>query len=72
MWYHNGAFYLGTDSGCSCGYAWESYTDDELTGPLTAEQAIEEVTSLTAVDSGYDSYDQDDIDELVEAIRAWR
>lgn len=41
-----GAYYLSTDSGCSCPSPWESHTKDHLTGPLTAEQAKEEATSL--------------------------
>lgn len=39
-------YYLATDSGCSCPTPWESYTVDALTGPLTAEQCREELTSL--------------------------
>ena len=39
-------FYLGTDSGCSCPMFWESHTEDDFTGPLTAEQAREEAMNL--------------------------
>lgn len=39
-------YYLGTDSGCSCPTPWESHTADDFTGPLTAEQAREEIQSL--------------------------
>ena len=39
-------FYLGTDSGCSCPAWWENHTEDDFTGPLTAEQAREEAMSL--------------------------
>ena len=39
-------FYLGTDSGCSCPMYWENHTEDDFTGPLTAEQAREEALSL--------------------------
>lgn len=39
-------YYLSTDSGCSCPSPWESHTVADFTGPLTAEQAREEATSL--------------------------
>lgn len=39
-------YYLSTDSGCSCPSPWESHTKDDFTGPLTAAQVHEEVTSL--------------------------
>lgn len=39
-------YYLSTDSGCSCPSPWESHTAEDFTGPLTAEQAREEATSL--------------------------
>ena len=39
-------YWLTTDSGCSCPSPFESTTVDDLTGPLTAEQAREEVSSL--------------------------
>lgn len=42
----NGGYYLGTDSGCSCPSPWENHTRDDLTGPLTADQAREEARSL--------------------------
>jgi hypothetical protein len=43
----SGQYFLGTDSGCSCPSPFENfYGIDDLTGPLTAEQAIEEATSL--------------------------
>lgn len=42
----NGGLYLATDSGCSCPIPWENTTRDSLTGPLTEEQAFEEITSL--------------------------
>lgn len=71
VWADELGFYLGTDGGCSCNYEWEHYTDDALTGPLTAEQAVEEVTSLLT-DSGYVWHTDEDINGVVEAIRAWR
>lgn len=70
VWADERGFYLGTDSGCSCNSEWQYYADDSLTGPLTADQVIEEVTSLLA-DSGYTWHKQEDIDNVVEAIRAW-
>lgn len=41
-----GRFYLGTDSGCSCNGPWDSTPTDALTGPLTLDQAAEEVVNL--------------------------
>ena len=70
VWADENGFYLGTDSGCSCNSAWEYYDDGALTGPLTADQVIEEVTSLMR-DAGYGGHTQEDIDNVVEAIRAW-
>lgn len=46
IWKTEDGYYLSTDSGCSCPTPWESHTDDDLTGPLTASQAREEATSL--------------------------
>lgn len=71
VWADERGFYLGTDGGCSCNYEWQHYTDDGLTGPLTADQAIEEVTSLMS-DSGYVWHTDEDINAVVEAIRTWR
>lgn len=46
VWRDADGFWLGTDSGCSCPIPFESHTDDSLTGPLTFEQAEEEIRSL--------------------------
>lgn len=46
VWRDETGFYLGTDSGCSCPMPWENHTKDDLTGPLTLEQAIEESVNL--------------------------
>jgi hypothetical protein len=46
VWKNEQGYYLSTDSGCSCPSPWESHTIDDLTGPLTAEQAKEEATTL--------------------------
>lgn len=46
LWKGEEGFFLGTDSGCSCPTPWEDYERSDLTGPLTAEQAREEVESL--------------------------
>lgn len=44
---HEGDYYLGTDSGCSCPTPFENYSGlEDMTGPLTLEQAVEELTSL--------------------------
>lgn len=47
-------FYLGTDSGCSCPSPWESHTADDLTGPLTLDQAVEEATNLWRLAGKYE------------------
>ena len=54
-------YYLSTDSGCSCPSPWESHTADDFTGPLTAEQAKEEITSLSegAYGGVYDAEERD-------------
>lgn len=41
-----GGYYLATDSGCSCPSPWEYTTKEDLTGPLTRDQAVEEIESL--------------------------
>lgn len=46
LWRDENGFYLGTDSGCSCPSPWESHTEEDLTGPLTLDQTIEEAVSL--------------------------
>jgi hypothetical protein len=47
-------YWLGTDSGCSCPTPFEDYHDEnDLTGPLTAEQVHEEANSLW--DGEYDA-----------------
>lgn len=58
-------YYLTTDSGCSCPTPWESHTVDDLTGPLTAEQAREEATSLWELSQ---QYDEDEFVELLASI----
>jgi hypothetical protein len=42
----DGGFYLGTDSGCSWPTPWESHTEDDLTGPLTLDQVMQEAVDL--------------------------
>lgn len=47
IWKGPEGYYLSTDSGCSCPSPWENHTSlEDLTGPLTAEQAREEAESL--------------------------
>lgn len=53
-------FYLGTDSGCSCPMYWENHTEDDFTGPLTAEQAREEAMSLWEVTDEYNRADREE------------
>ena len=50
-------FYLGTDGGCSCPMYWENHTEDDFTGPLTAEQAREEALNLFDVSNAREFYD---------------
>jgi len=54
-------YFLGTDSGCSCPSPWENHRAEDFTGPLTAEQAAEEITSLSEAAYGgvYDMYERD-------------
>lgn len=78
----DGGLYLATDSGCSCPTPFESHTEDDLTGPLTIEQAIEEATSLWLSGSehydykagkyvqGEVGYDPEGFESFKEAIRA--
>lgn len=54
IWKAEDGYYLSTDSGCSCPMPWESHCDEDLTGPLTAAQAIEEATSLWTLAGKYD------------------
>ena len=46
IWVTTEGYFLGTDSGCSCPTPWENHTEDDLTGPLTYDQMLEEVYSL--------------------------
>lgn len=67
VWKDDAGFYLGTDSGCSCPSPFENYEGKgDMTGPLTAEQAIEETRSL----AGPNPYDRDGLNALVTAIEA--
>lgn len=61
----SGQYYLATDSGCSCPTPWEYTTRDELTGPLTREQAAEELTSLT-LDAP--RYTRDELPSLIASL----
>lgn len=63
IWVESEGIYLSTDSGCSCPMPWESHTLDDLTGPLTREQAYEESTSLSQT-SWFEGYGQDEIDRI--------
>lgn len=55
VWEKSDGYYLSTDSGCSCPIPWENHSEDSLTGPLTWDQAKEELRSLadTARAPGY-------------------
>ena len=75
VWKDEKGYWIATDSGCSCNWAFQ-YLDSEdnvdevydPTGPLTAQQARDEVSDLTAETSWYYGYDESDIRELLEAI----
>lgn len=76
-WKGADGIYLGTDSGCSCPTPFEDYAGvQDMTGPLTAAQAVEEVCSLAVKAQGYDwekgedvgVYDQVGLDTLIAAI----
>jgi hypothetical protein len=67
VWADANGFYLGTDSGCSCPSPFEDYAGrDDMTGPLTLEQALEEATNLR----GGSTYDQPAWEAFVETVRA--
>ena len=61
-------YYLATDSGCSCPTPFEDYRSlADATGPLTADQAREEVTSLWS-QYGEDGYDRPAYEGLLAEI----
>lgn len=64
-----GGIYLGTDSGCSCPTPFEDYNGvEDMTGPLTVEQALEEAASIKR--THYEPlYDPDDFNEFVANVR---
>lgn len=67
-----GDYYLGTDSGCSCPTPWESYRPEALTGPLTYEQAAEEITSLWDIaETEYVSRPEGVLEEFLEQIKEY-
>lgn len=65
VWKTEDGYYLSTDSGCSCPMPWENHSEGDFTGPLTAEQAIEEATSLW-LDAG--SYDEEQFASAMKLI----
>ena len=68
-----GDYYLGTDSGCSCPTPWEYYRPEALTGPLTYEQAAEEITSLWVdAETEYVSRPEGVLEEFLEQIKGRR
>lgn len=72
-WKGPDGFYIATDSGCSCPMPFEWLKSvDQLTGPLTAEQAIEEITSLStaAYDAEGTKRAMEDVAALIAKIRA--
>src|SRR5690606_29635696 len=68
VWYGPEGFYLSTDSGCSCPSPWENHMSiDDLTGPMSAEDAVQEIKSL-ADDVSYGTPDWDGISDLSKVI----
>lgn len=66
-WKDENGIYLGTDSGCSCPVPFENYRGkDDMTGPLTVEQALEEASSL----KGESTYELDEFNDFLAAIRS--
>jgi len=66
VWKNESGYYLGTDSGCSCPSPFENYDGiDDLTGPLSAADAIEEATSLW---THAGSYEPEDFRALMDNI----
>ena len=81
VWHDERGFWLGTDSGCSCPSPFENYNGrDDMTGPLTAEQAVEEAKNLAEGayigydyekgESVYGIYDQAGLEKLIDRIEA--
>ena len=68
LWTGPQGYYLGTDSGCSCYSPWENYDTGDLTGPLTAEQAREEITSLANVDGQLASTTSEELAQFLEHL----
>lgn len=69
IWRSEQGLYIATDSGCSCPIPFENYsTVDELTGPLTTEQCLEEISSLKAT-SSEPLYDLAGWNDLIVKIR---
>lgn len=68
VWKDTEGFYLGTDSGCSCPSPFENYDGkSDLTGPLTADQAVGEARSLKA-GSYTPEYEQEEFEALMKKI----
>jgi hypothetical protein len=56
----DGSIYIATDSGCSCPMPFEWLKElDQLTGPLTPGQAVDEILSLLEVSRGAHDPDVD-------------
>lgn len=65
----DGNIYLGTDSGCSCPTPFENYAGvQDLTGPLTIEEAIEESKSIYVPSYEY-SYEPEAFEAFLAGIR---
>jgi hypothetical protein len=71
-WADEKGFYLGTDSGCSCPTPFEDYDGrKDMTGPLTADQALEEASSIKST-SYEPNYDIEAWNKFVSTVRAFK
>lgn len=68
-WKGRDGIYISTDSGCSCPSPWENHGQlEDFTGPLTAEQAIQEATNLWAGEDG-SGYGKPHFDAFISDIK---
>jgi len=68
VWAGEEGLYMGTDSGCSCPAPFENYNGiEDLTGPLPAEQVIEEADQLR--DDRYTAKSFDEFKRVIETYK---
>lgn len=72
VWADADGLYLGTDSGCSCPSPFENYNGkQDMTGPLTVDQALEEASSIKAA-SYEPTYDLEAWNAFIRTVREFR